>query len=123
MCEFSRYYRGALLVLVLITGYVFVSTCWQKKRAIREELFEELSDYELIVKEHEPSRYSYSVGNFSIFKLRLQEYNISTIYVEPFSDLTNSFSFYYIRNGSVYRSSVAIRPYGICQYRLDKTIR
>ena len=123
MSGFSKYIRGALTVLFLITGYVFVSTCWQKKRAIREELFEELSDYELIVKKPEPSTYTYSVGNFSIFKLRLQEYNISTIYVKPFSDLTNSFSFYYIRNGSVYRSSVHIKFDGICRYSLDKTIR
>jgi len=123
MSGFSKYYLGVLTILFLITGYVFVSTCWRNKRAIREGLFEELSDYELIVKEFDPSMRSYSVGNFSIFLQRLEEYNISTVYVEPFSDLTNSFRFYYIRNGSVYRSFVAIKSYGICQYRLDKTIR
>jgi len=123
MSGFSKYICGALTVLFLITGYVFVSTCWRNKRVIREGLFDELSDYELIVKEFDPSMRSYSVGNFSIFLQRLEEYNISTVYVKPFSDLSNHYSFYYVRYGSVYRSSVGIEFYGICRFGLDKSIR
>lgn len=122
MSEFNKYIRGGLIVLFLITGYVFVSTCWRNRLATREGLFEELSDYELIVKEFDPSMHSFSVGNFSLFKQRLQEYNISTVYVEPYSGLTNSYIFYYVRNGGVYRSFIDIEIYGICRYRLDKSI-
>ena len=123
MSGFSKYYLRVLTVLFLITGYVFVSTCWRNKRATREGLFEELSDYELVIDEIDLSLSSYTVGNFSLFKQRLSEYNITTVYVRPFSDLSNHFSFYYVRYGSVYRSSVGIEPYGICRFRLDKSIR
>ena len=59
--------KTIVFALFLITGCVFVSTCWRNKLATREGLFEELSDYELIVKEFDPSIHSYSVGYYSIF--------------------------------------------------------
>ena len=107
-----------ILVAIIVASTLFASICWRNKKATQSSMFEEFYDYDLVVKEFNTSLRHYNVANFSVFTERLKMYNISTVYVEPYTILNNVYIFYYERNKAVYRTFIKILPYNLCQYRL-----
>jgi hypothetical protein len=61
----------------------------------------------------------YSCNSLSSFKAYLVQYNISTVYFEPFSDIDRHLSFYFNRTSGIYRIDIFIESYGLCQYRYE----
>jgi len=109
---------GFMLVLLVFFGSLFVYECNRNKSKLRDSVFSELSDYEIVIKEKERDVPRFNVGNFSIFLNRLGEWNITTVYVEPYSDSSSNLNFYYILFDKYYKTSVDFEYYGICRYRI-----
>ena len=107
-----------ILVAIIVASSLFTSTCFRNKKATQDRMFMEFSDYDLVIREFNASLRHYNVANFSVFNERLQMYNISTVYVEPYTILQNVYIFYYQRNEAVYRTFIKIVKYDLCQYRL-----
>ena len=97
---------------------MFVYECNRKKSKLRDSVFSELSDYDLVIDEMERDVPRFSVGNFSIFLKNLDKWNITTVYVEPYSDSSSNLVFYYILFEKYYKTSVFFEYYGICKYRI-----
>ena len=57
----------------------------------------------------------------TLFKGKLVQFNISTVYVEPYTDSSTVFKFYYPRGDVFGRTSVNLEYYGFCQYRARDT--
>ncbi len=57
----------------------------------------ELSGYELVVMERERGVTSFNLGNLTEFKGKLAQFNISTAHIEPYTDSSTLFTFYYPR--------------------------
>ena len=109
---------GLILVILIFTGSLFVYECNRKKSKLRDSVFSELSDYDLVIDEMERDVPRFSVGNFSIFLKNLDKWNITTVYVEPYSDSSSNLVFYYILFEKYYKTSVFFEYYGICKYRI-----
>lgn len=106
-------------LIFLIGGGLVMNTVFVRNRiAVREELMDEFSGYDLIVKERDKKFTSFHLRNFTVFKAKLEELGITTVYVKPFTDSSMTFTFYYERSNIVWRTSVRLEFFGFFQYRI-----
>jgi hypothetical protein len=66
---------------------------------------------------------SFNLGNLTVFKGKLVQFNISAVYVEPYTDSSTLFIFYYARPNVYWMTSIGLEYYGFCQYRVKDTTR
>ena len=109
---------GFALVFLVFFGSLFVFQCNRNKSKLRDSVFVELSDYDLVIDEMESDVPRFNVGNFSLFLNRLDEWNITTVYVEPYSDSSSNLVLYYILFEKYYMTNIDFEYYGICRYRI-----
>lgn len=116
-------WRRAALVLVILSigGGLFVRVCRDNRVKARDVVMEELSGYKVVIRERERGVTSFNLGNMTVFKGKLTQFNISTVYVEPYTDSSTVFKFYYPRGDVYWRTSVNLEYYGFCQYRARDT--
>lgn len=116
-------WRRAALVLVILSigGGLFVRECRDNRVKARDVVMEELSGYKVVIRERERGVTSFNLGNMTVFKGKLTQFNISTVYVEPYTDSSTVFKFYYPRGDVYWRTSVNLEYYGFCQYRARDT--
>ena len=116
-------WRRAALVLVILSigGGLFVRVCRDNRVKAREVVMEELSGYDVVIRERERGVTNFNLGNMTVFMGKLAQFNISTVYVEPYTDSSRVFKFYYPRGDVYWRTSVNLEYYGFCQYRVRDT--
>ena len=78
------------------------------KENARDELFSEVADYNLEVRDRERGVTRFHLGNLTVFKNTVVLYNISKVYVEPYGS-GDAFQFYYIRNGNYWTTTAHAR--------------
>ena len=104
-------------LIFLIGGGLVLNTVSVRNRiAVRDELIAGFSGYELKVKDRDKELTSFYLGNLTVFKTKLEELGISTVYVEPFTDSSWDFTFYYERSNIVWRTGVRLKMYGFFQF-------
>ena len=104
------------IVLIAVTSFTFA--CRYNRVQAQNQLIAQFSGYEIIVAERNRTIASIYLGNLTVFKSRLIQENITTIYVEPYDSGSNYFTFYYPHSHWYYRIDVKLQYTGICQYRL-----
>ncbi len=112
-------FRRTLIILVLLLCCFTVCRNESERNRIksRGELMDGFSDYNLTIRKM-PDGIDAPIGNLTIFKTRLMEYNISTVYVEPYTDDTTRFTFYYERNHVWWTTDVRLRFSLFCRYKI-----
>ncbi len=109
------------LVILSIGGGLFVRACRDNRVKARDVVMEELSGYDVVIRKRERGVTSFNLGNMTVFMGKLAQFNISTVYVEPYTDSSTVFKFYYPRGDVYWRTSVSLEYYGFCQYRARDT--
>lgn len=113
--------KFVLVFAVLVIGGIFFFTiCRHNLIKTQDGLMAEFSEFDLVVAEMDRSVSVFIVGDLALFKKRLIEYDITTVYVEPYSDLDRHFTFYYIRMNKYYKTHVTIQSCGLCQYKIQE---
>jgi hypothetical protein len=84
----------------------------------RDEVLSGFSDYDLEVMEMDREVTDFNAGNITQFKNLLVTLNVSKVYVEPYSDSSTHFTFFFIRYEKYWRASVSLEYYGLCQYQV-----
>ena len=107
-----------VLILLLVGNLAFDATCRINLSRAQNGLMAEFANYDLIVAEIDRDVSCIDCNNFTSFKQQLERYNISTVYLEPYSELDRYLTFYFERRNRFYRGDVLIEYYGICQYRV-----
>lgn len=112
--------KRTLTILVVILCSISICSNLSERNRIkaRDDLFEGFSEYNLTTREI-PKGTSSSVGNLTLFKTRIAEYNISTVYVEPFTDGATHFTFYYERNHVWWTTRVNLQLTWFFQYKIE----
>lgn len=113
--------RRALIIvaIVLIAVTSFAVDCRYNRIQAQNQLFAQFADYEIIVAERNRTISRIFLGNLTVFKARLIQENITTIYVEPYDSSSYYFTFYYPYRRWYYRTDVRLEYTGICQYRIE----
>lgn len=112
--------RSQFLVVFLVFFISYSSfdmACSISLSRTRDSLIAEFNDYEVIIAERDRNVTCFYCRDLSSFSQQLVQYNISTVYLEPFTDLDTNLTFYYERNAKFHRVGVMIERYGICEYR------
>jgi branched-chain amino acid transport system permease protein len=112
----NKKYLLVSIVLLMVLGAVFVNTCNVNRERVREDVFSEFSDYGLEVGDIERGGTRFRLENITVFKNRIVGWNISKVFVEPY-DSGNDFTFFFIRNGNYWTTSVRLEHYGLCKFK------
>lgn len=106
------------MLVVLICAIALSSTIAERNRIkVRTELMDSFSEYDLVGMERPQGIHS-SIGNLTVFKAKLEEFNITTVHVEPYSDSSTHFTFYYKRNHVIWTTGIRLELYRLYQYRI-----
>jgi branched-chain amino acid transport system permease protein len=110
--------RALIILVVILCGITICSNVSERNRVnAMENLLDGFSGYNLTVREI-PRGIDSPLGDLILFKERLVEYNISTVYVEPFTDSSTRFRFYYERNHVFWTTDVQLKFTLFCQYKI-----
>lgn len=107
-----------LFGILLIAGASFVVACSYNRVQAQNGLIAQFADYDIIVAERNRTIASINVGNLTLFKAKLIQDNITTVYVEPYDSSSDFFTFYYPWRHWYFRTDVWLEYTGICQYRV-----
>lgn len=108
-----------LVFILLLFGYLaFDATCRINLSRAHDGLLAEFATYDIVVAERDRDVSCIASNNFTSFKHQLERYNISTVYLEPYSELDRYLTFYFEKRNRFYRTVVRIEYYGVCQYRV-----
>ncbi len=105
-----------IILAVALSGVLFSHTCTVNRVKAREEFLQGFSGYDLEVMEMNRTLPDFNAGALTSFKDMTTRLNITKIYITPYNDKTTSFIIYFQRNNIIWKTTVNLRRYGLCQY-------
>ena len=105
------------IVSILILGGLFIShTCTINRIKARDSVLQDFSEYDLEVMDMNRTLPGFYAGNLTAFKNMIYRFNVTKVYVEPYSEKSSEFTLFFRRNNIYWKTDVRLVYYGFCQY-------